>query len=95
MKGKHQPFGNSKHAIKPSARLSKDPDLISIDEATELLHCRRVTLLRLIERDQLHLLKVGGRWMFQNSELEALNNRKIATYPHLTLARQRCRQPRH
>ena len=95
MKRRLLPPPVSKRATKPRARPQKNSDLVTIDEATALLHCHRVTLLRLIQREQLHLLKVGGRWMFEHAELDALNNRNISIYPHLTVARHRPGKPRH
>lgn len=96
MKSNHPLSPTPKHATaKSRSRQRRNPDLVSFEEATAQLHCHRVTLLRLIERDQLHLLKVSGRWMFEHAELNALSTRNISTFPHLTIARARSRERRH
>jgi hypothetical protein len=66
----------------------RDDFMVRMDEATLLLHCHRVTLLRLIQRGQLHLFKTGKTWSFYGAEISALRNRNIAVYPHLTIARK-------
>ncbi len=58
---------------------------MTVNEATAFLHCHRITLLRLIRRGHLHLLKARRTWCFQRAEVNALGNRKIAVYPHLTI----------
>ncbi len=77
-----------KLARKPQPKTATDRCLMTLDEATALLHCHRVTLLRLIKRGQLHALKNGGRISFERAEVSGLANRNIAVYPHLTIARR-------
>jgi len=60
---------------------------MTVTEATAFLSCHRVTLLRLIQRRQLHLMKIGRTWRLRRAEVTALNNRTISVYPHLTIAR--------
>jgi excisionase family DNA binding protein len=59
---------------------------MTVNETTALLHCHRVTLLRLMKRGRLHALKNGNRISFERAEVSALANRNIAVYPHLTIA---------
>jgi excisionase family DNA binding protein len=61
---------------------------MTVNEATAFLHCHRVTLLRLIRRGQLLLLKTGSTWSFQRAQVNALSNRNIAVYPHLAILRR-------
>jgi len=70
-----------------SVRTAKNSSLITVNDATAFLHCHRVTLLRLIRRGRLQLLKTGSRWSFLRAEIDALANRNIAVYPHLTVVR--------
>jgi excisionase family DNA binding protein len=58
---------------------------MTVDEVTDLLRCHRITVLRLIRRDELHALRIGRAIRFERAEVAALNNRKIAVYPHLTV----------
>lgn len=61
---------------------------MTVNEATAFLQCHRITLVRLIRRGQLHLLKTRNTWSFQRAEVKGLGNRKIAVYPHLTIVRR-------
>ena len=61
--------------------------LLTVDEVTELWQCHRVTLLRLIQRGQLHPVEVDGEIRFDRAEVMRLKNRKIAVHPHLTVSR--------
>jgi len=58
---------------------------IAVSEATRLLRCHRVSVLRLIRRGALHAIKVGGALRFDREEVLAVANRTIAIYPHLRL----------
>jgi excisionase family DNA binding protein len=58
---------------------------MTVDEVTDLLRCHRITVLRLIRRGELHALRIGRAIKFERAEVLALNNRKIAVYPHLTV----------
>jgi excisionase family DNA binding protein len=71
-----------------SSRRTLDSSVLTVNNTTALLHCHRVTLLRLIERGQLHAVRKGTKISFQRAEVSALANRNIAVYPHLTLVRQ-------
>jgi excisionase family DNA binding protein len=59
--------------------------LMTIDEVTDLLRCHRITVLRLIRRGALHTLTIARATRFERTEVAALNNRKIAVFPHLTI----------
>lgn len=71
-----------------SSKAAIESSMMTVNEVTTLLHCHRVTILRLIERGQLYILKSGGEISFQRAEVSALANRNIAVYPHLTIARR-------
>ena len=58
---------------------------MTVDEVTDLLHCHRITLLRLIGRGALHIRMVAHAMRFERAEVAAINNRRIAVYPHLIL----------
>ena len=58
---------------------------MTVDEVTDLLRCHRITVLRLIRRGALHTLMIGRALRFERAEAAALNNRKIAVFPHLTI----------
>ncbi len=58
---------------------------MTVDEVTDLLHCHRITVLRLIRRGALHALMISRGMRFERAEVAALNNRKIAVFPHLTV----------
>ena len=79
----------AKRATKPLWSRGDQPEpLTTIDEAAAFLHCHRVTVLRLIRRGVLHLLKTGSTWSFARTEVKGLSNRNIAIYPHLIVARR-------
>lgn len=58
---------------------------MTVDEVTDLLSCHRITVLRLIRRGTLHTVMIARAIRFERAEVAALNNRRIAVYPHLTL----------
>ena len=58
---------------------------MTVDEVTDMLRCHRITVLRLIGRGQLHVLTIARAIRFERAEVAALNNRKIAVFPHLTI----------
>jgi excisionase family DNA binding protein len=58
---------------------------MTVDEVTNLLRCHRITVLRLIRRGALHIKMIGRAMRFGRAEVAALNNRRIAVYPHLTI----------
>jgi len=72
----------------PPPKAATDPSIMTVNETTALLHCHRVTLLRLMERGQLHARKNGGGISFERAEVSALANRNIAVYPHLTIVQR-------
>jgi len=78
--------------VKPGLKLPsfkpRNEPLMTVNEATSFHNCHRVTLLRLIGRGQLRLVKSGSRWSFYRAEVSAVNNRNIAVYPHLTPVRK-------
>lgn len=60
---------------------------MTIDDVTELWRCHRVTVLRLIERGQLHPIELDDETMrFDRAEVLSLANCRIARYPHLSIA---------
>ena len=61
---------------------------MTVDEVTDLLRCHRITVLRLIRRGVLHTMTIPRAIRFEREEVAALNNRKIAVFPHLTVVRQ-------
>jgi excisionase family DNA binding protein len=64
--------------------------LLTVDEVTELWHCHRLTVLRLMKRERLHVVKVvDGEPRFDRDEVLRLKNRKIALYPHFTVLKSR------
>jgi hypothetical protein len=62
--------------------------LFTIDEVTKLWRCHRITVLRLTKRGQLHPVEVDDELYFDRTEVMKLKNRKIAVYPHLTVAHE-------
>ena len=58
---------------------------MTVDEVTSLLRCHRITVLRLIRSGALHILMIAHAMRFERAEVAAVNNRRIAVYPHLTL----------
>ena len=66
---------------------------MTVDEVTGLLRCHRITVLRPIRRGRLHTVKIGSALRFARTEVSALNNGKIAMYPHLTVVGGRCAVP--
>jgi excisionase family DNA binding protein len=60
-----------------------------VNEATGLLRCHRVTLLRLIRRGALHPVRVGRSLKFYRAEVVAMTNSTIAVYPHLRVVARR------
>ena len=61
--------------------------LMHVDEVLVLWACHRITVLRLIKRGQLHPIEVDDEMFFERSEVVGLANRKIAAFPHLTVAK--------
>jgi hypothetical protein len=69
----------------PSDNTDNSP--MAVDEVTKLWGCHRITVLRLIKCGQLHPLEIGdGELRFDRAEVLRLANRRIAFYPHLTIA---------
>ena len=85
----HPPIAHARKPLKQpaSSKTRENGRLMTLNEATTFLNCHRVTLLRLIKRGQLHLMKSGSTWTLERAEITALNNRNIAIYPHLTTVR--------
>jgi hypothetical protein len=68
-------------------RDNTDNSPMAVDEVTKLWGCHRITVLRLIKSGQLHPLKIDdGELRFDRAEVLRLANRRIAFYPHLTIA---------
>ena len=81
------PFHPLSTAMEESTRCR----LISVDELLALWGCHRITVLRLIKRGQLHPIGPPDEMYFDRAEVDGIRNRRIAVYPHLTLARRPAR----
>jgi predicted site-specific integrase-resolvase len=67
-----------------------DNSPMAVDEVTKLWGCPRITVLRLIKCGHLHPLEIeDGELRFDRTEVLRLANRRIAFYPHLTIASRR------
>lgn len=70
---------------KATERLSP---LMTLNEVLILWQCHRITILRLIRRGRLHPIGALDAMYFERAEVMKIGNRRIAVYPHLTLAKR-------
>ena len=61
-------------------------NLLTVDEVTKIWRCRRITVLRLMRSGSLHWIEEEGEPLFDEAEVLALKNPKIAVFPHLTIS---------
>jgi len=62
--------------------------LMTLNDVLALWHCHRITVLRLIKRGLLHPIGDIDPIYFERSEVMKVGNRRIASYPHLTITRR-------
>jgi hypothetical protein len=67
-------------------------NLLTVDEVTKIWRCRRITVLRLMRSGSLHWIEEEREPLFDEGEVLALKNPKIAVFPHLTMLRRRSRR---